>query len=248
MYLKTSAVASFAALRPDAPVWASVAMREMEADIACAVGCDLNVLITGEKGVGKKSVAHRIHRQSVRASRPLVVARSPGLLELSDAFDAALLEAFPDGAALLENPERLSGEMQSRLQRFVERSPVAGYGEPGLAHGIQVRFITATSSDLFKLVRSRQFSESLFYRLNAIHLVIPPLRERAEDIPALLHQFLSACAPAPVPRLSKAIRRQLAAHPWPGNLWELRAVAESLALLDRPHVFEPDDLPPRFRR
>jgi DNA-binding NtrC family response regulator len=238
MYFKTFAAASFAALRPDAPVWASVAMREMEADIACAVGCDLNVLITGEKGVGKKSVAHRIHRQSVHASGPLIVARSPGLLELSDAFDAALLEAFPDGAALLENPERLSREMQSRLQRFVDRS----------ADGSQVRFITATTNDLFELVRSRQFSESLFYRLNAIHLVIPPLRDRAEDIPALLHQFLSACAPAPVPRLSTAIRRQLAKHPWPGNLWELRAVAEALASLDRPHVLEPDDLPARFRR
>jgi DNA-binding NtrC family response regulator len=248
MYFKTSAVASFAALHPDAPVWASVAMREMEADIACAVRCDLNVLITGETGVGKKSVAHRIHRQSVRASVPLVVAHSPGALEPSDAFEAALLEAFPDGAALLEYPERLSPEMQSRLQRFVDRSPIPGCGGRPFARGSQVRFITATSGDLFKLVRGRQFSESLFYRLNAIHLIIPPLRERAEDIPALLQEFLAAYAAAPVPRLSTAIRRQLAAHPWPGNLWELRAVAESLASLDRPHILELDDLPPGIRR
>ncbi len=223
-------------------------MREMEADIVCAVHCDLNVLISGETGVGKKSVAHRIHRQSRRASGPLVTARSPGALELSDAFDAALLEAFPDGAALLENPERLSTALQSRLQQFVERSAVPGCAGRAFPRGCQVRFITATTSDLFRLVKTRQFSESLFYRLNAIHLVIPPLRERAEDIPVLLQQFLAACAPAPVPRLSSATRQQLVAHPWPGNLWELRAVAELLASLDRPHVLEPDDLPPGIRR
>ena len=244
MYLKTSASAS-STPRLDPPVWASVVMREMEADIAAAVRCNLNVLITGEKGVGKKSVAYRIHQQSGRASVPLVVARSPGGLEPPDSFDAALLEAFPDGAVLLENPERLSPEMQSRLQQFVERPAIPSSAEHVLAS--QVRFITATSSDLFSLVRGRQFGESLFYRLNAIHLVIPPLRDRAEDIPALLQQFLSACAAAPVPLLSTATRQQLVAHPWPGNLLELRAVAETLASLDRPRV-EPDDLPPGIRR
>ena len=246
MYLKTTASAPFAH-RLDPPVWASVAMREMEADIAAAVRCNLNVLITGEKGVGKKSVAYRIHQQSGRASVPLVVARSPGGLEPPDSFDAALLEAFPDGAVLLEHPERLSPEMQSRLHQFVERPPVPASAGQVVARGCQVRFITATSSDLFGLVRGRQFGESLFYRLNAIHLVIPPLRDRAEDIPALLQQFLSACAAAPIPLLSTATRQQLAAHPWPGNLLELRAVAETLASLDRPRV-EPDDLPPGIRR
>ena len=241
MDLRTSATASFAAHRPDAPVWASVAMREMEADIACAVRCDLNVLITGESGVGKKSVARRIHLESRRASGPLVSARAPRGTESSNAFDVALLEAFPDGAVLLENPEWLLPAMQSRLQQFVEHG-----GRP-VVPGSHVRFITATSSDLFKFVRARQFSEWLFYRLNAIHLVIPPLRERAEDIPALLRQFLTAYAPAPVPRLSTATERQLIAHRWPGNLWELRAVAELLASLDRPHVLEPDDLPPGLR-
>ena len=122
--LRTSAAASGAAQWPEAPVWASLAMREMEADVACAVRCDLNVLITGETGVGKKSMARRIHLQSRRASGPLVVARSPRGPETSDAFDAALLEAFPDGSVLLENPEWLSPAMQSRLQQFVERSPI----------------------------------------------------------------------------------------------------------------------------
>ena len=245
MHLKTSASASFAR-RLDPPVWAGAAMRELEADIAAAVRCNLNVLITGEKGVGKKSVAQRIHQQSRGTSVPLVVARSPGGLEPPDSFDAALFEAFPDGAVLFENPERLSPEMQSRLLQFVERPIASPAGQVVVRRG-PVRFITATTSDLFGLVRGRQFAEALFYRLNAIHLVIPPLRERAEDIPALLQEFLSACAAAPVRFLSTATREQLAAHLWPGNLLELRAVAESLALLDRPRI-EPDDLPTGIRR
>ena len=248
MMLRTSAAASGAAQWLETPVWPSLAMREMEADVACAVRCDLNVLITGETGVGKKSMARRIHLQSRRASSPLVVVRSPRGPETSDAFDAALLEAFPDGSVLLQNPEWLSPAMQSRLQRFVERSPIPEAGGPPVEHGSQVRFVTATSSDLFKLVKTRQFSEWLFYRLNAVHLTIPPLRDRTEDIPELLQQFLSAIASSPAPRLSTATRRHLVAHPWPGNLWELRAVAELLASLDRPDVLEPDDLPPSLRR
>jgi DNA-binding NtrC family response regulator len=248
MMLRTSAAASGAAPRIETPVWASLAMREMEADVACAVRSDLNVLITGEAGVGKKSMARRIHLESRRASSPLVVVRSPRGPEVSEAFDAALLEAFPDGAVLLENPEWLSPVMQSRLQRFVDRSPIPEAGGPPVEHGSQVRFVTATSGDLFTLVKTRQFSEWLFYRLNAVHLTIPPLRDRTEDIPALLQQFLSSFAASPVPRLSKATRRHLVAHAWPGNLWELRAVAELLASLDRPHVLEPEDLPPSLRR
>jgi len=247
MYLKPPAGASFAH-RFDAPIWASLAMREMEADIACAVRCELNVLITGEKGVGKTSVAERIHRQSRRASVPLVIARAPGGVEAPDRFERALLEAFPDGAVLLENPELLSPEMQSRLERFVERVEIRGSSRQAHAQIGQVRVITATSSDLFGLVRGRRFGESLFYRLNSIHLVIPPLRDRAEDIPALLQQFLSAsAAAAPVPFLSAGARQELEAYRWPGNLLELRAVAETLASLDRPRV-ETDDLPPGIRR
>jgi len=247
MMLRTPAAASGAAPRLETPVWASLAMREMEADVACAVSSDLNVLITGEAGVGKKSMARRIHLRSRRASSPLVVVRSPRGPEASEAFDAALLEAFPDGAVLLENPEWLSPVMQSRLHRFVDRSPIAEAGGPPVEHGSQVRFVTATSGDLFTLVKTRQFSEWLFYRLNAVHLTMPPLRDRAEDIPALLQQFLSSLA-SPVPRLSTATRRHLVAHAWPGNLWELRAVAELLASLDPCHVLEPEDLPPSLRR
>jgi DNA-binding NtrC family response regulator len=247
MFRKAPPAAGFTRHGSDVPCWASAAMREMEADIACAVRCDVNVLITGEKGVGKTSVARRIHRQSRRGSTPLVIASSPATREAPGSFEGALLEAFPEGAVLVESPERLSPAMQFLLQRFVDGSPIPGPDGRLLAHGGRVRFITATGVDLFELVRNGQFSESLFYRLNAIHLVIPPLRDRAEDIPVLLRQFLSAYEPAIVPRLSAAARQQLAAHVWPGNLCELREVVDSLASLGRPRVLEPDDLPSRIR-
>jgi len=221
-------------------------MREMEADVACAARCDVNVLITGERGVGKTSVARRIHRQGGRASWPLVVALSPAGREAPDSFEGALLEAFPDGAVLVEHPERLSPSMQTLLHRFVEGSPVPGAGGASVPGG-RVRFITVTGADLFGLVRRGRFSQSLFYRLNTMHLIIPPLRERAEDIPVLLDQLLSAYEPAAVPRLSPAARQQLVAHAWPGNLRELREVVDSLASLGGPHVLGPDDLPAGIR-
>ena len=227
--------------------WTTVAMRELEAGILCAVRSNCNVLITGENVVGRTSVAHRIHGEGRRAAVSMVVAGSPGALDSLDTLDRALLEASPEGAVLLEKPERLSPEIQSRLHQFVERPQVPASAGQVVARGSQVRFITATSSDLFALVRGHQSGESLFYRLNAIHLVIPPLRDRAEDIPALLQQFLSACAAAPIPLLSTATRQQLVAHPWPGNLRSCEPSPRALASLDRPRV-EPDDLPPGIRR
>jgi DNA-binding NtrC family response regulator len=220
-------------------------MGDLEADIACALLYDLNVLITGENAPGRTSVAHRIHRESRRAASPLVVAGSPGVLDSSDSFVGALLEASPEGTVLLENPERMSPFLQAQLLQFIESA--AGSGRLGRlpVPGSYVRFITATSIDLFELVRLRQFHESLFYRLNTIHLLTPsPVRNR-EGVSAL---FLSEPASAPLPRLSKATRQRLVAYAWPDNLRELRDVAESLGLLECAPGLEPNRLPHRIRR
>lgn len=227
--------------------WTTVAMSELEDGIACAVQYDLNVLITGENVVGRTSVAHRIHRESSRAAAPLVVAGSPGALDSSATLDGVLLEASLDGAVLLENPERMSPLLQSRLLRFIESAPSSRCDGRPPVPGSHVRFITATGIDLFELVRLHRFHESLFYRLNAIHLFTAPLRDRTERVSGLSNPR-SEDAYAPVSRFSGATRQRLVAYAWPGNLGELRGVAESLGLLDYPLTLDPNGLPPRIRR
>lgn len=228
--------------------WASATMRDLETEIDCALHCDLNVMITGEEGVGKKSIAYRIHRQSRRAAARLAVARSPGALDSAETLDRAVLDAMPDGTVLVEDVERMSLLMQARLLGTIARRRTRGRDGRGAVQGHHVRFITATSEDLFELVRFRQFYEPLFYSLNTIHLVIPPLRDHPEDIPVLLQHFFSRCAPAPIPRLSHAARQRLLTYAWPGNVEELRVVVETLASHELPRLLEPDDLPPDICR
>ncbi len=140
----------------------------------------------------------------------------------------------------------MSLPVQSWLQRFTERRTTRECATRQFMDGDDVRFITLTSSNLFELVRRHQFCEPLFYHLNAVHLIIPPLRDRPEDIPVLLRHFLSVHARAPVPRLSAAAWQRLGTYAWPGNVRELRVVAETLASRELPRLFEPDDLPPPF--
>ena len=222
-------------------------MRDLEADIVCALRGDLNVMISGEDGVGKTSVAHRIHRESRRAPGPLVVARSPEVLDAVHNFDRALLEAAPNGTVLLENPERMSLPVQSRLLQFIEPRTIRDGAGRRFVHSNRVRFITVTSQNLFELVERHLLCESLFYRLNVIHLIIPSLRDRPEDITVLLRHFLSLSPRARVPRLSTEAWQRLVTYAWPGNLRELRAVAETLASRELPRLLGPDDLPPDIR-
>jgi two-component system response regulator AtoC len=103
--------------------------------------------------------------------------------------------------------------------------------------------VSATSTEFFDRVQSSQFRDDLFYRLNIIHLAIPALRERPEDILILMRHYLSFYNQARVPRLSIAAWRRLLAYPWPGNVAELKAVAEKLAEQDLWRLVEPEDLP-----
>jgi two-component system nitrogen regulation response regulator NtrX len=183
-------------------------MRDLEADIACALRFDLNVLVTGESGAGKTSIARRIYREGCRPT---------------------------NGTIFVDDPERMSVPTQLRLLRVIEETTARGH---------RVRLITVTASDLFELVQFEQFCEPLFYRLNTIHLAVPPLRDRPEDIPLLLRYFLSLYARRSVPRFSTAAWQRLVTYAWPGNLRELRVVAQTLAVRELPRLVEPADLPP----
>jgi DNA-binding NtrC family response regulator len=228
--------------RDEAIFWASSSMRDVEVDVASAIRCNLNVMITGEEGVGKTSIARRIHlRRRRRAAGRFVIAQSPGALDSIESLTRALKDAMPDGMVHVEGAERMSAEVQSRLLEFIERQAVAR--EPGTT----VRFVTVNNANLYELARRGEFSESLFYRLNAIHLIIPPLREHPQDIPVLLRHFMSLPAPASSPCLSRAAWQQLVTYGWPGNVRELQGVADTLAARGSDRLLDVDDLPPALR-
>lgn len=225
--------------RRDAMFCASRAMLALEEDIDCALRCDLNVMVSGERGVGKTSVARRIHFENRRGRVPLVISRRN---DAAGELDPAILNATYGATVLVEDPERLSPELQRQLLQFVEHRTTRG-GPPGRGfvpnHGL--RFITTTRRDLFELVRLQRFDKSLFYRLNGIHVVVPPLRVRREDIPPLLCHFMSQFART-APRLSPAAWDFIVKYPWPGNICELKAVAATLASIER-RMLQPGDLP-----
>lgn len=217
-------------------------MRGVEADIACALKCDVNVLVTGEPGVGKCSIAQRIHRESGRAATPLAAPRMPDALAQPARLEEAFQRARPDGTVLLERVERMSASVQSCLQKRIEDGAILQRG------GRTVRVLTTGHSDFFDLVVLGLFNERLFYLLNTIHLSIPPLREHPEDIPVLLQHFLGLYGHALVPSISAATRQRLVAYTWPGNVSEVRAVARKLARdVSRP-CLEPEDLPLDIKR
>ena len=213
-------------------------MLALEEDIACALRCDLNVMVSGERGVGKTSIVRRIHFDSRRGRAPLVISRTN---DAAGELDPAMVNATPGATVLVQDPERLSPPMQCRLLRFiVDGTTRGGVGRTSVANH-DLRFITATRGDVFELVRFQQFDESLFYRLNAIHVVVPPLRARRDDIPPLLCHFMSQFART-APRLSPAAWDSIVKYPWPGNVCELKAVAATLASIER-RMLQPSDLP-----
>jgi two-component system response regulator AtoC len=234
--------------------WASAAMRKIEDDIPCAIDSDVSIMIAGESGVGRKFVANLIHQRSRRGRAPFLVASCPDVLESlppssalggrfasesADRFTHGLLKTVSNGSLVFEEIEKISFPLQSRLMRFIE-SQTASFSS--------VRLMSATSPDFFERVRSRQFRDDLFYRLNVIHFTIPPLRDRPEDIPILVRHYLCFYGQAEAPRLSIAAWRRLVAYPWPGNVLELKAVTRKLAGQRLARLVEPDDLPPQIAR
>ena len=197
-------------------------------DIQYASQTDSCVMLTGETGVGKRSVADMIHHLSPRRRGPFVVVTG------ADALGSAAIAAAQDGTLLIQELETLTAAAQRQLLRCVDRQT---------GSCVNVRFMTATSVNLFDRVQAGTFCDDLFYRLNIIHLVIQPLRERPEDIPVMFHHYLSLHSPRRARRLSTAARRRLIEYPWPGNIAELKTVTLKLSADDLPDVIEPEHLP-----
>ena len=242
-------------------VGTSVGIRNVLEDIGYAATTDAKVLITGESGVGKEIVAHLLHAGSRRAASafiPLNCAGVPESLLESELFGHArgsftgawrdrpgLLELANGGTLFMDEVGEMSLRMQALLLRFLETGEVQRVGADRHAP-VNVRLITATNRDLLEQIRAGAFREDLYYRLNVIHITIPPLRERREDVPLLLKHFFahySRVYAAPAPELSPEMVQRLQRYDWPGNVREVRNLAERLVIRARHRAIGESDLP-----
>jgi len=243
-------------------VGTSAATLALEEEIDYAARCHAKVLITGESGVGKEVVARQIHHRSARARRPLVTINCAGvpdsLLEselfghvkgsFTDAYadKRGLLEAANGGTVFLDEVGEMSARMQAMLLRFLETGEIQRVGSDRLLPTLDVRVITATHRRLIEHVREKTFREDLYYRLNVIHIPIPALRERRDDIEPLLDHSMRLFAKShsrPEPSLTPAALAALTAYDWPGNVRELRNVCERLILKGRTEPIDVGMLP-----
>jgi DNA-binding NtrC family response regulator len=230
-------------------VGVSAANRAVEDEIDCAAGTDAKVLITGESGVGKEIVAQLIHRRSRRSRGPLITINCAGIpdtllaAELFGHVRGSFTDAYRDrrgwieqaegGTILMDEVAEMSEQMQALLLRFLESGEIQPVGSDRWTVSANVRVITATNRHLEERVVAGEFREDLFYRLNVIHIVVPPLRERREDIPVLLQHFLHQFSREygrEMPVMSGDASRQLLKYNWPGNVRQVRNLAERLVL------------------
>jgi DNA-binding NtrC family response regulator len=243
-------------------VGVSHALREIEQEIECAARSDAKVLITGESGVGKEIVARLIHQESHRSAKPLVTINCAGvpdsLLEselfghvrgsFTDAYRDKMgwLEQAQGGTIFMDEVGEMSLRMQALLLRFLENGEIQRVGSGRVQSAVNVRVVAATNRDLLGRIAEKSFREDLYYRLNVIHIAIPPLRERPEDILPLFDHFVRSCSELhrlEVPRGTDEALARLAGYDWPGNVRELKNIAERVVVRVRSGVITPNDLP-----
>jgi two-component system, NtrC family, response regulator AtoC len=230
----------------------SAAMKAVEREISVAAGCAAKVLVTGESGVGKELVARLIHERSRRRSTRLVTINCAGLPEtlleselfghVRGSFTGAYrdkrgwLEAAHGGTIFMDEIGEMSLRMQAMLLRFLETGEIQRVGSERALPPLDVRVIAATHRNLVQHVADKTFREDLYYRLNVVHIEVPPLRERREDIPALLSYFLKAFSDShrmDMPEVTAEALQRLVSYDWPGNVRELKNVAERLVISSR---------------
>lgn len=225
---------------------------------------DSTVLITGESGTGKELIAKAIHYNSPRAAKPFVPINCgaiPGeLLEselfghIKGAFTGAInnrigrFELANKGSIFLDEIGDLSTNLQVKLLRVLQERRFEPVGSAKTTE-TDVRIIAATNVNLSEAVKESRFREDLFYRLNVIPIIIPPLRERRSDIPLLVQHFIehfNTKKSAQIQGISEAAMDVLVNYAWPGNIRELENLVERISILKRGGPIEVEDLPEHF--
>ncbi|MDR2051176.1 MAG: sigma-54 dependent transcriptional regulator [Deltaproteobacteria bacterium] len=224
-----------------------------------------NVLITGESGTGKELVARAIHLGSPRRNGPFIsvncAALNPNILESElfghekGSFTGAVamrrgrFELADGGTLFLDEIGELSPDMQVKFLRVLQERKLERVGG-NVEIAVDLRIVAATNRDLPREVEKQNFREDLYYRLNVVHIHLPPLRERREDIPLLVSRFVEKLAQEdqlPLKKFSPEALDCLIGYSWPGNIRELENVVERCLVMQRGEVIEPADLPGEMR-
>jgi Nif-specific regulatory protein len=239
----------------------SARMRELYQFIAKAAPSDSTILLRGESGTGKELAARALHANSPREQRPFVAINcatlSEALLESElfghekGAFTGAVaqkrgkLEVADGGTLFLDEVGELAPNLQARLLRVLQERQFERVGGTRPVK-VDIRVVAATNRDLEEAIQEGNFRHDLYYRLNVISFVLPPLRERREDIPLLATYFAAECSKRakrrPI-RISAEARAYLTSYAWPGNVRELENAIERAVVLGSTELLMPEDLP-----
>jgi two-component system response regulator HydG len=226
---------------------------------------DIPVLIMGESGTGKELITRAIHNNSRRRKNRLVALNCAGLNEniledelfghVKGAYTGAQSERegrfeHADGGTLfLDEIGDMPAVMQAKLLRVLENGEVVRLGSNDPIQ-VDVRLISATNKKLDEMVAERQFREDLYFRIKGITIHVPPLRERREDIPLLIHYFLNQASEKyhkPIEGITPEARQVLMSYGWPGNVRELRTALERMVVLTPGSKLGIESLPPEIR-
>ena len=235
----------------DSLIGSSAALEQAKSSARRFAPTDLNVLITGESGTGKEVFAQAMHNASHRAGRPFVAvncASFPETLLESELFGyeegaftgsrrggkRGLLEAAHTGTLFLDEIGDMPLPLQTRLLRVLQEREIMRLGATAPIP-IDIRVIAATHQPLAERIAEQRFRQDLYYRLNTLRLALPPLRERREDIPAIITPLVANCltrigSKLPAERVLEGIMDHITAYDWPGNVRELENIAERIAV------------------
>jgi len=247
-------------------ICSSPKMRRVMQLVAKVAPTNSTALIVGETGTGKDVIARSIHYNSARKDGPFIVADCSALTEslleselfghVKGAFTGAvrsrkgLAEAARGGTLFLDEISTMSMQVQGSLLRLIQEHQIRPVGSDATV-SVDIRLIAATNRDLRELVAAGTFREDLFYRLSVFTIVLPPLRERPEEIPLLAHHFvrkLSEELEIPIDAIAPRAMSALEAHTWPGNVRELENVIERAILLAEGRVIDVDTIPSAAER
>jgi DNA-binding NtrC family response regulator len=239
----------------------SLPMRELSEIVSRIADTDTNVLITGESGTGKEVVAHAIHQQSRRSTgtfqtidctaipetlfESILFGHARGAFTGAVSDQAGLLKGADRGTAFFDEIGELPATLQSKLLRVIQEQTFIPVGKTAPVT-VDTRFICATNRDLELEVAAGRFRRDLYYRLAVVHIELPPLRDRGDDVILLAKHFLDLLAGngQRAKRLSTATVDLIRQYHWPGNIRELRNAIERGIAMARGDVVHPEDLPP----